>query len=232
MYKVDSKVMERIRFLCFMWKTPKSLRSHQSRPQSPSYPCPDVVRLVVAFVSYFEMTESSELKEGAGADLLDATGCLYKLGADKACHRWSFMLKLEKIKRERQHQSPNLRVTLNHGFKEVATSFGIMKFSTKISIRSASNGQRYLGWACALNPFSSWRRPYCFVTRSDSSFPVLIKAFHYLDVPWFIVLTLLLAWWQRSVLPRPYFRRRTLFLASSTWAKTVYPSLCQHVPEP
>lgn len=32
-----------------------------------------------------------------------------------------------------------------------------------------------------------------FVTRSESSFPVVIKAFHYLDVPWFIVLTLLLA---------------------------------------
>ena len=32
-----------------------------------------------------------------------------------------------------------------------------------------------------------------FVTRSESSFPVAIKAFHYLDVPWFIVLTLLLA---------------------------------------
>ena len=55
-----------------------------------------------------------------------------------------------------------------------------------------------------------------FVTRSESSFPVAIKAFHYLDVPWFIVLTLLLAWWQCSVLPRPYFRRRRLFFASST----------------
>lgn len=32
-----------------------------------------------------------------------------------------------------------------------------------------------------------------FVTRSESSFPVVIKAFHYLDVPWFIVLTLPLA---------------------------------------
>ena len=35
------------------------------------------VRLAVAFVSYSEITESSELKE---ADLLDATACLYKLG--------------------------------------------------------------------------------------------------------------------------------------------------------
>ena len=39
------------------------------------------------------MTESSELKE---ADLLDATACLYKVGTDKACHRWSFMLKRER----------------------------------------------------------------------------------------------------------------------------------------
>ena len=69
------------------------------------------------------MTESSELKE---ADLLDATACLYKLGTDKACHRWSFMLK-----RERTVKS---YLTLNQGFKEVATSFGIMKFSTKTSI--------------------------------------------------------------------------------------------------
>ena len=69
------------------------------------------------------MTESSELKE---ADLLDATACLYKLGTDKACHRWSFMLK-----RERTVKS---YLTLNQGFKEVATSFGIMKFSTKMSI--------------------------------------------------------------------------------------------------
>ena len=75
------------------------------------------------------MTESSELKE---ADLLDATGCLYKLGTGKACNRWSFMLK-----RERTATSIaefNSYLTFNHGFKEVATSFGIMKFSTKISI--------------------------------------------------------------------------------------------------
>ena len=37
-----------------------------------------------------------------------------------------------------------------------------------------------------------------FVTRSESSFPVAIKAFHYLDVPWFIVLTLLLARREKS----------------------------------
>ena len=51
------------------------------------------VRLAVAFVSYSEITESSELKE---ADLLDATACLYKLGTDKAGHRWRFMLKRER----------------------------------------------------------------------------------------------------------------------------------------
>ena len=38
------------------------------------------------------MTESSELKDAAEADLLDATACLYKLGADRACHCWSFFV--------------------------------------------------------------------------------------------------------------------------------------------
>ena len=75
------------------------------------------------------MTESSELKE---ADLLDATACLYKLGTDKACHRWSFMLKRERTATSIAEFKSYL--ILNHGFKEVATSFGIMKFSTKISI--------------------------------------------------------------------------------------------------
>ena len=87
------------------------------------------VRVVVAFVSYSEMIESSELKE---ADLLDAAACLYKLGTDKACHPWSFM-----FKRERTATSiPEFKsyLTMNHGVKEVATRFGIMKFSTKISI--------------------------------------------------------------------------------------------------
>ena len=49
-----------------------------------------------AFLSYCVITESSELKEAAGVDQLDATVCLYKLGADKVCHRWSFMLKRER----------------------------------------------------------------------------------------------------------------------------------------
>ena len=40
-----------------------------------------------------------------------------------------------------------------------------------------------------------------FVTHSESSFPVAIKAFHYLDVPWFIVLTLLLALDCKIILP-------------------------------
>ena len=68
------------------------------------------------------MTESSELKEAAEADLLDATACLYKLGEDKTCHRWSFMLKREKTATSIAEFKNYL--TLNHGFKEVATSFG------------------------------------------------------------------------------------------------------------
>ena len=78
------------------------------------------------------MTESSELKEAAEADLLDATACLYKLGEGKTCHRWSFMLKREKTATSIAEFKNYL--TLNHGFKEVATSYGIMQFSTKTSI--------------------------------------------------------------------------------------------------
>jgi len=75
------------------------------------------------------VSESSGLKE---ADLLDATVCLYKLGADKACHRWSVMLKRERMSTSIAEFKQYL--TLSHGFKEVATSFGVMKFSTTISI--------------------------------------------------------------------------------------------------
>ena len=75
------------------------------------------------------MTGSSELKE---ADLLDLLACLYKLGTDKACYRWIFMLKRKRTATSIAEFKSYL--TLNHGFKEVATSFGIMKLSTKISI--------------------------------------------------------------------------------------------------
>ena len=87
------------------------------------------VRLVVSFVSNSEMTESSELKE---ADVLDATACLYKLGTGKACNGWSFVLKHERTATLIAEFKSYL--TLNHGFKKVPTSFGIMKFSTKTSI--------------------------------------------------------------------------------------------------
>ena len=36
---------------------------------------------------------TGEVRDSLRDDLLDATACLYKLGADKACHRWSFMFK-------------------------------------------------------------------------------------------------------------------------------------------
>ena len=139
MYKVDTKVMERIRFLCSMGQTPKSLMSHLALTWltltsftwhwSSTAETARSVRLAVAFVSYSKITESSELKE---ADLLDATACLYKLGTDKACHRWSFMLKRERTATSIAEFKSYL--TLNHGFKEVATSLGIMKLSTEISI--------------------------------------------------------------------------------------------------
>ena len=77
--------MERISFLCFMGRTPKSLMSHLALTWltltsftwhwSSTAQTARSVRLVVAFVSYSEMTQSSEFKE---ADLLDATACFYK----------------------------------------------------------------------------------------------------------------------------------------------------------
>ena len=79
LHKVDTKVMERMRFLCAMrficdkiqnlrCLTLTSFTWHWSLTAWS-------VRFVVAFVSYSEMTESSELKEAAEADLLDATVC-------------------------------------------------------------------------------------------------------------------------------------------------------------
>ena len=108
---------------------PRSLLLNRTETLATQAKTARSVRLVVAFVSYSEMTESSELKE---ADLLDATACLFKLGTDKACHRWSFMLKRERTATSIAEFKSYL--TLNHGFKEVATSFGIMKFSTKIFV--------------------------------------------------------------------------------------------------
>ena len=68
--KVDTKVMERMRFLCSMssmWQTPKSLMSHLDIFHVALVAWS--VRFVVAFVSYSEMTESSELKEAVKADV-------------------------------------------------------------------------------------------------------------------------------------------------------------------
>ena len=99
---------------------PRSLLLNRTETLATQAKTARSVRLVVAFVSYSEMTESSELKE---ADLLDAT----------ACHRWrSFMLKRERTATSIAEFKSYL--TLNHGFKEVATNFGIMKFSTKIFV--------------------------------------------------------------------------------------------------
>ena len=61
---------------------PRSLLLNRTETLATQAKTARSVRLVVAFVSYSEMTESSELKE---ADLLDATACLYKLGTDKGC---------------------------------------------------------------------------------------------------------------------------------------------------
>ena len=76
MYKVDTKVMERIRFYDPCDKIFDVSSWHLSRgiDRRPLGQGQDVVRLVVAFVLYSEMTESNKLKEAAEADLLDATG--------------------------------------------------------------------------------------------------------------------------------------------------------------
>ena len=82
-----------------------------------------------------------KLKEAAEADLLDATACLYKMGADKACHRWSFMLK-----RERTATST------------VEFNFNFMNFWHWIIV-----SRRLKLWSSAQkSPFIDIRRNFCF----------------------------------------------------------------------
>ena len=98
------------------------------------------VRLVVGFISYFEMTESSELKEVAEADLLDAWRVYIHctLRADNWQDLppglpWSLKMKRERTATPVAEFKSYL--AFNHGFKEVATSLEIMKFSTKITMK-------------------------------------------------------------------------------------------------
>ena len=53
------------------------------------------------------MSIAEEEREGQGSNepmreqcLLDATGCLYKLAAEKACHRWSLMLEGDRTQQQ------------------------------------------------------------------------------------------------------------------------------------
>ena len=94
---------------------------------------------VVAFSSLVSrekkiMSITEEEREGKGSNeptreqcLLDATGCLYKLTAEKACHRWSFML-------EGNRTGKSYHLTVNHGLHNVAKKFGTQKFTVEISI--------------------------------------------------------------------------------------------------
>lgn len=49
--------------------------------------------------------------------MLDATACPYKLGAEKACHRWSFMFKCDGAVASLSEFKNYL--VINHGVKEV-----------------------------------------------------------------------------------------------------------------
>ena len=70
------------------------------------------------------MSIAEEEREGQGSNeptreqcLLDATGCLYKLAAEKACHRWSFMLVDNRTGRSILEFKNYL--TLNHGLQKL-----------------------------------------------------------------------------------------------------------------
>ena len=66
-----------------------------------------------------QISTSRELRE----NLLDATACLYKLEMEKACHRWSFMLKRDGTATSLSEFKNYLAI--NHGLNEVAKTFGI-----------------------------------------------------------------------------------------------------------
>ena len=58
-------------------------------------------------------------REGQGSTreqcLPDVTGCFYKLAAEKACHRWSFILKGDRTGRSISEFKNYL--TVNHGLQ-------------------------------------------------------------------------------------------------------------------
>ena len=81
------------------------------------------------FVSSFTckkvMSIAEEEREGQGSNkptrkqcLLDVTGSFYKLAAEKACHRWSFILKGDRTGRSISEFKNYL--TVNHGLHDVS----------------------------------------------------------------------------------------------------------------
>ena len=71
-----------------------------------------------------QISTSRELRE----NLLDATACLYKLGREKACHRWSFMLKRDATATSLSEFKNYLAI--NHDLNEVAKTSGIHSLDT------------------------------------------------------------------------------------------------------
>ena len=72
------------------------------------------------------MTIPEEEREGQGSNeptgeqcLLVATGCLYKLAAEKACHRWSFMLEGDRTGRSISEFKNYNYLTVNNGLHDV-----------------------------------------------------------------------------------------------------------------
>ena len=64
---------------------------------------------------------------------------LYKLGAEKACHRWSFMFKRDGTVASLSEFKNYLAI--NYGLNEVAKTFGIQTFTTTITVHQNQKPQ-------------------------------------------------------------------------------------------
>ena len=98
---------------------------------------------------------TGEVRDSLRDDLLDATACLYKLGADKACHRWSFMFKSSGTETTLCEFKNYLAI--NHGLNDVARTFGVPKFTTTITVhRNQKEPQFPNGGVFVCNTQDEW----------------------------------------------------------------------------
>ena len=77
------------------------------------------------------LSQMAERGEEQGK-VYDGTVCLYKLGSEKACHRWSFF-----FKREECHeclQSFKKFLISDHGLFEVAKQHGLLNSTITITV--------------------------------------------------------------------------------------------------